>query len=80
MWDSLGKGEITKEELQTLRFTRLFDYIGVSCDAKGFNEKYLYELGKGAFLIDGALEICEYIVSQYKKIYIVSNGILATQT
>ena len=79
-WEKFEKGEISKEDLQTSRFIRLFDYIGVSCDAMDFNEKYLYELGKGAFLINGALEVCKYIVSQYKKIYIVSNGILATQT
>lgn len=80
VWDSFEKGEISKEELQTSRFIRLFDYIGVHYDAKNFNEKYLYELGRGAFLIDGALEICEHIVSNSKKIYIVTNGILATQT
>jgi len=79
MWDSLEKGDISKEELQTLRFTRLFNTIGVDYDAKDFNEKYLYELGKGAFLIDGALEICKQIALCDKKIYIVSNGILATQ-
>ena len=80
VWKSFEKGEISKEVLQTSRFTRLFDFIGVHRDAKDFNEKYLYELGKGAFLIDGALEICEQIFSCGKKIYIVTNGILATQT
>ena len=80
VWESYEKGIISKEELQPLRFMRLFDEIGVRYDAKDFNEKYLYELGKGGFLIDGALEICEYIVSRSKKIYIVTNGILATQT
>ena len=44
-----------------------------------FNEKYLFELGKGSFLIEGALEICREIVSYGKKIFIVTNGILATQ-
>ena len=79
-WDKFEKGEISKEELQISRFTRLFDYIGVDYNAKDFNEKYLYELGKGSFLIDGALEICEKIVSHSKQIFIVTNGILATQT
>jgi 2-haloacid dehalogenase len=79
VWDSFEKGKISKEELQTSRFVRLFDFVGVCCDAKDFNEKYLYELGKGGFLIDGALEICEQIISHDKKIYIVTNGILATQ-
>ena len=79
-WRKFEKGEISKEDLQTSRFTRLFDNIGVWYDPKDFNDKYLYELGKGAFLIDGAYEICEYIASRGKKIYIVTNGILATQT
>jgi 2-haloacid dehalogenase len=79
VWESYEKNEISKENLQTLRFTRLFNNIGVFCDVKIFNEEYLNELGKGAFLIDGALEICKDIVSFNKKIYIVTNGILATQ-
>jgi 2-haloacid dehalogenase len=84
VWKSYEKGEITKTELQTLRFTRLFNEIGVSYDVNHFNEMYINELGKGSFLIDGALEICGEITSRNqpgadKKIYIVTNGILATQ-
>jgi HAD superfamily (subfamily IA) hydrolase, TIGR02254 len=78
-WKSYEQGEITKAELQTLRFCRLFDYVGVKQDEEIFNEKYLHELGKGAFLINGALEICKDIVSHGKKIYLATNGILATQ-
>jgi 2-haloacid dehalogenase len=62
-----------------MRFARLFNEIGVYHDVKDFNEKYLSELGKGSFLIDGALEICKEITSCNKKIYIVTNGILTTQ-
>ena len=79
VWDSYDKGEISKDDLQTLRFARLFESIGVHCNEAEFNEKYLEELGKGAFLIEGALEICERIVLCGKPIYIVTNGILATQ-
>ena len=76
---SYDKGEISKADLQTSRFSQLFEEIGVSHDACDFNVKYLYELGKGAFLIEGALEICKKIISAGKKIFIVTNGILATQ-
>ena len=79
VWEKFEKGEITKIELQTLRFEKLFAEIGVSYDAGLFNEKYLAELGKGSFLIDGAAEICNHIFSNDKRIYIVTNGILATQ-
>jgi len=57
VWESYEKGEISKEDLQTLRFSRLFNDIGIRYDEKDFNKKYLAELGKGTFLIDGALEI-----------------------
>jgi 2-haloacid dehalogenase len=79
VWESYEKGEISKTELQTLRFLRLFNDLGIDYDAKTFNEKYLNELGKGSFLIDGALEICKKITSYDKNIYIVTNGMLTTQ-
>jgi len=78
-WESYEKGEISSDVLKTIRFERLFDEIGVYYDPKEFNERYLYELGKGAFLIDGALEICREIVTCGKKIYIVTNGMEKTQ-
>jgi len=79
-WSKYERGEISIEELQTSRFLRLFQEIGVWHDPEDFNEKYLHELGKGAFLIDDAEQICEYIISHGKKIYIVTNGLTATQT
>ena len=79
VWESYEKGEITKAKLQRLRFSRLFEDIGVFYDAEVFNERYLKELGKGAYLVDGAFELCRDIVSRNKRIYIVTNGILATQ-
>jgi YjjG family noncanonical pyrimidine nucleotidase len=78
-WKSYERNEITKEQLQTLRFANLFNETGICYDAKDFNGKYLHELGRGSFLIDGALEICEEIASNNKLIYVVTNGILATQ-
>jgi len=79
VWESYEKGEIKKDELQTLRFTRLFKDIGIYYNEYNFNEMYLKELGKGAYLINGALDICKEIYLNNKKIYIVTNGILATQ-
>jgi 2-haloacid dehalogenase len=79
LWESYEKGEVSKEDLQTLRFSRLFHEGDIHCDEGDFNQRYLAELGKGAFLIDGVLDICREIVSHGKLIFIVSNGILATQ-
>ena len=78
-WADFECGRISKEDLQHIRFARLFDEIGISHDAVDFNKRYLVELGRGAFLIDGAKEICEAVTSAGKQIFIVTNGILATQ-
>ena len=73
------KGEFTLYELQTVRFSRLFGEVGVSYDTEEFYKGYIHELGKGVFLLDGALEICREIASHGKRIYIVTNGPPATQ-
>lgn len=78
-WKKFESGETAKDELQVSRFRRLFIEMGVSHDAADFNKNYLHELGKGSFLIEGAHEICGHIASSGKNIYIVTNGILATQ-
>jgi len=78
-WERFEKGEIDIETLRTIRFERLFDKLGIYHDPKEFNERYLYEIGKSSFLIDGAEDICREIVSRGKKIYIVTNGFWATQ-
>jgi len=78
-WDDFGKGAISKSELQTLRFSRLLDSLGLRWDADDLNARYLFELGKGTYLIEGAYDICKAIAGAGKLIYIVTNGILATQ-
>ena len=78
-WASYEQGEISGDELQRVRFERLFDEMGVTHDVDDFNTRYLYELGKGLFLVEGALEICREIVSHNKQIYIITNGLIATQ-
>ncbi|MCL1884061.1 MAG: YjjG family noncanonical pyrimidine nucleotidase [Defluviitaleaceae bacterium] len=79
VWNDYEDGKMTKADLQVIRFERLFEAVGVKNDAGDFNNKYLVELGRGAFLIDGAVEICKEIVAKGKQIFIVTNGILATQ-
>ena len=78
-WASYENDEITVQELQTVRFSRLFDELGIAHDADDFNTKYLHELGKGKFLVEGALEICQEITACGKQVYIITNGLAATQ-
>ena len=80
VWSAYEKGELSVSDFPTIRFERLFSEIGIQYDdASDFNSRYLAELGKGTFLIDGAVEICKEITASNKPIFIVTNGLLATQ-
>ena len=70
VWTAYEKGLMPVEEFPIISFSCLFDEFGIRHDAARFNMRYLAELGKGTFLIEGAEEICEAIVSAGKKIYI----------
>jgi len=78
-WRDFEEGRTTKEALQIARFEQFFEKLGVWHDPADFNARYLAELGRGTFLVDGALEICQAIAAAGKQIYIVTNGVLATQ-
>jgi len=52
--------------------------LGIA-NVEGFNDGYLSELGRGTFLIEGAHKVCRHLVSMGKLIFIVTNGLLATQ-
>lgn len=79
MWLRFEEGKISKEALQTTRFSLLFKALGVGWDADEFNQKYLVELGKGSFLLPGAAGLCERMRRKSKKMYIVTNGISSVQ-
>ncbi|MDP4094105.1 MAG: hypothetical protein Q8920_12170, partial [Bacillota bacterium] len=67
LWRLFEQGKITKSELQTKRFLLLFNEIGINCDAKEFNSKYIVELGKGVYLIDQAENVCKTLYQKHKK-------------
>lgn len=78
-WARYEKGEFTVQELEIARFEQLFTEMDITLNVDDFNAGYLRELGKGMFLIEGAIEICYEITSHNKLIYIVTNGLTSTQ-
>ena len=79
LWKQFERGAVSRDELQQARFSRLFEALGVSRDAGAFNSRYLTELGRGTYLLDGAYEICQYLRRNRKKLCIVTNGTAAAQ-
>ncbi len=81
LWKALERGEIDKPTLKKIRFSLFFDKIGYTPTEDPFiiNERYLSYLGEGGNLLSGAKELITGLHSAGYKLYIVTNGIAATQ-
>jgi len=78
-WKELEKGNIDRETLKVNRFKEWFDYMGLNLNPKAFNDFYAPALGDFGFLIDGAEEFIKKL-STICDVYIVTNGLVASQT
>lgn len=72
-WNALEKGEITRKELFATRFADFFNVLGIDADSTKANEEYISFLGRGHFLLEGALETCRKLSEKY-SMYIITNG------
>lgn len=81
LWKQLERGEITKPELKKVRFRLFFEAIGFVSAEDPFviNEHYLSLLGEGGNLLEGALETVISLKNDGIDLYIVTNGVAATQ-
>lgn len=81
LWKALERGEIDKPTLKRTRFSLFFEKIGFNTqeDHYKINEEYLYNLGNGGNLMDGARELAEKLKDEGYDLYIVTNGIENTQ-
>ena len=78
LWEKLEKGEITSAELKVERFRMLFEKANLNYNPEEFSKQYLKRLGEGAFLLDGAEEVCKYLYGKY-RLGIVTNGMKEVQ-
>ena len=78
LWKRLERGEMDQARLRTERFRLLFLELGLGADSTAFAETYIRWLSRGSFLIEGALEACEYLSRDY-ILSIVTNGIREVQ-
>ena len=81
MWKQLERGEITKPELKRTRFKKFFEAIGFECDEEPLtvNEHYLSLLGEGGNTLEGAVDTVKKLYEDGNELYIITNGIAATQ-
>ncbi|WP_025717621.1 YjjG family noncanonical pyrimidine nucleotidase [Paenibacillus sp. 1-18] len=78
LWREAEEGHISPADLRVERFKRLFSVHELDFNPDAFSAAYLRYLGEGAFLIDGAVEICEKLSD--RRLAIITNGIKEVQT
>ena len=80
-WKAFEKGEVTKAELRTKRFEKLFDELGFHCPLglEAVADTYLSYLAEGSFLLDGALYLCQRLKENGLAVFIITNGVANTQ-
>ncbi len=80
LWRRLERGEITKDRLETERFERLFQKLGISADARAIGTaEYPDALSEGNFLLPDAFEVCQQLFADGRRLFLTTNGITRVQ-
>ena len=77
-WEMLERGELTREEVLTNRFTALFAHFGLTVDAYACAKAYEQNLSVGHYFLPGAEEAVDALSKKY-RLFLVSNGTACVQ-
>ncbi len=74
-WEDYRNGIIQKEELRYARFETALKFFGYSdrALATDMGEKYIWRSPRKTSLVDGAIEVLEYLRPRY-QLHIITNG------
>lgn len=78
LWAQLEQGKISKDFLKVERFKKTFAKHGLDLDAEKASAHYLEFLSEAVFLVDHALEICQFLHGR-GEIGIITNGVESVQ-
>lgn len=75
LWRQLNVGLIDKKELRISRFRKVFEALGKEEREawQGINEEYIQTCPYGSAVMDGALDVLQYLASKY-HLHIITNG------
>ena len=77
-WEMLERGELTREEVLTGRFSVLFQRFGMEVDATACARLYEQHLSVGHYFLPGAEEAVKRLSQKY-RLFLVSNGTASVQ-
>ncbi|WP_313375353.1 YjjG family noncanonical pyrimidine nucleotidase [Chishuiella sp.] len=77
LWALIRDKKITKEELRARRFKEAFDNLGIYNDelASIFEDEYMDTITNYNEVVDGAMELLDYLKPKY-KLHIITNGFI----
>lgn len=78
LWKQLERGEVTKAQLRTARFSRLLQAHGAVADDVAMADAYVETLSQKSYLLPGALEACQQL-AEHCRLYLVTNGMAVVQ-
>lgn len=80
LWTAYRNKEIKKKELTSQRFQLTFNTLQINgVDSQEMNDVYLAEMPKQKYLMDGAIELLDYLKLKPYKLYIITNGFKEVQ-
>ena len=77
-WQKLERGEITREQVLSLRFEDFFSDFGIKVNGAEVDGLYRQTLNESAFLLDGVMDLLNGLKNHY-ELHIVTNGVAETQ-
>ncbi len=78
-WEAFERGDIKREEIFEGRFNTLLEKLKLEGDAAKISKDYFFCLANGHDLMEGAIEILEYLKQKGYLIYATTNGVATTQ-
>ena len=80
LWKQFERGEISKNDIKSLRFTNLLKEQKIDGDGIEYDKKYRRHLSEGGVKFPEADSVCKALKEKGYKLYIVTNGIEEIQT
>lgn len=76
LWDAFDRGTLHHAYIRENRFKMVFDELGVACPSNHveIGEIYLNTLPEKKHLLEGALDILNYVTDKGYSVHIVTNG------
>lgn len=78
-WKRFEKGEIPKNAIFEGRFHTFLEHYNLSGDTSAISKAYFEALSQTYFLVDGAIEILDYLKTKNYYLCATTNGVARTQ-